>query len=188
MQGNGAASQGLGIQRARTNPDIGPILGCAAHSPCSLEPHHPDLFWYGVHGVEILYTIMGPGCERVTRIGTDGTDQVVGIWRDGRIGSFRGTRTGPHGYGALVFGKKSVTYLGKYEGYQPLVVEIARFFKTGKPPVPNDETLEIFAFMAAADASKERGGAAVTIESVLAQARAEVEARRIIDSQPKTTH
>ena len=49
---------------------------------------------------------------------------------------------------------------GGYGGYEPLVVEIAKFFKTGKPPVSAEETLEIFAFMEAADESKRKGGRA----------------------------
>src|SRR5690606_30479392 len=72
----------------------GKVLGCATYSPCSLEPHHPDLFWYGIHGVEMLFTIMGPGCESVSRTQTPTTDVVVGVWKDGRVGTFRGTRAG----------------------------------------------------------------------------------------------
>ena len=41
---------------------VGKILACDAYSPAVMEPNHPDLFWYGIHGVEFLYTVMGPGC------------------------------------------------------------------------------------------------------------------------------
>lgn len=156
-----------------TMPDVGQVLGCAAWSPCSLEPHHPDLFWYGIHGVETLFTVMGPGCERVTRVRTDGTELVTGVWKDGRVGTFRGLREGKRGYGAMVFGSEGIAPRGAYEGYQGLVREIARFFRTGEPPVPNEVTLEIYAFMEAADESKRRGGEAVTIEEVLERARGE---------------
>jgi len=166
------------IHAARNNKELGKILGCDAYSPCSLEPTHPDLFWYGVHGVETLFTIMGPGCERVTRVHTGKTDMVVGVWKDGRIGTFRGTRNGPHGYGAIVFGEKSTQYIGKFGGYQPLVQQIVKFFKTGTPPVAVEETLEIFAFMEASDESKRQGGVSVTLESVLDKAQAEVAARK----------
>ena len=166
------------IYAARTSKQLGQVLGCAAYSPCALEPTHPDLFWYGVHGVETLYTIMGTGCERVTRAHTKDTDLVTGIWKDGRIGTFRGTRSGPHGYGALVFGKKSDQVINRFGGYEPLVRQIVKFFKTGQPPVATAETLEIFAFMEAADASKRQGGVPVTLESVLSKAQAEVAARR----------
>lgn len=166
------------IFAARGSSELGRVNGCAAYSPCALEPNHPDLFWYGVHGVETLFTIMGPGCERVTRAHTEETDLVVGIWKDGRIGTFRGTRGGQHGYGALVFGEKSMQYIGKYGGYAPLVRQVVKFFKTGKPPVAAEETLEMFAFMEAADESKRQGGVPVSLESVLDKARAEVAARQ----------
>ncbi|OHB76805.1 MAG: dehydrogenase [Planctomycetes bacterium RBG_16_64_10] len=162
----------------RNNPDAGDVVGCAAFSPCPLEPHHPDLYWYGIHGVETLFTIMGAGCHTVTRIHTDGTDVVIGTWRDGRIGTFRGIRTGHATYGALVFGSKAIVRSGDFGGYEPLVEQIARFFVTGTSPVAVDETIEIMAFMAAADESRRRGGAPVTLEAVLAEARATVQARR----------
>jgi predicted dehydrogenase len=160
-----------GILAMRDDDKVGKVLGCEARGPCSLEPHHPDLFWYGIHGTEILFTIMGTGCAEVSRTQTDGTEFVVGKWGDGRIGTFRGLRDGAHGYGATVYGDKGIAQSGGYDGYQPLVVEIVKFFKTGQPPVTPEETLEIYAFMEAADESKREGGKPVTIDSVLAKAR-----------------
>jgi len=167
-----------GILGMRDDPKVGKVLGCAAYGPCSLEPHHPDLFWYGIHGVESLFTIMGTGCTSVTRVHTKGTDYVTGTWKDGRIGTFRGIRDGQSGYGALVFGSKGIAPSGGYGGYEPLVVEICKFFRSGKPPVSAEETLEIFAFMEAADESKRRGGAPVTLESVLKKAHQEAARRK----------
>ncbi len=160
-----------GTQAVLDDAKIGAIRGCNAHSPCGLEPNHPDLFWYGIHGVETLFTIMGPGCKMVTRVSTEDTELAVGQWADGRIGTFRGHRTEPHGYGATVFGEKSVVEAGKFEGYEPLLVEIVRFFKTGVPPVRAEQTLEILAFMEAADQSKRQGGRPVSIDSVMSAAR-----------------
>ena len=160
-----------GIAGMRTNVKVGDVLGCDAYGPCSLEEHHPDLFWYGVHGVETLFTIMGTGCERVSRVQTEGSELVTGVWKGGRIGTFRGVRQGHHDYGATVFGTKGIAPSGGYGGYEPLVVEIVKFFKTGKPPVSAEETIEIFAFMEAADESKRQGGKPVEIEAVMAKAR-----------------
>ncbi len=157
---------------------LGDVAGCDAYSPCDLEEHVPDFFWYGVHGVETLFTIMGTGCESVSRASTPGSDVAVGVWEGGRIGTFRGIRDGaPHDFGATVFGSKGIGQSGGYTGYQPLVAEIVKFFKTGEPPFPAEETLEIFAFMEAADESKRQDGRPVTIESVMARARAEVASR-----------
>ncbi len=154
----------------RKDQHLGDLIGCDQYSPCSLEPHHPDFFWYGVHGVEPLFTIMGTGCQAVTRVHTEGTDMAVGVWSDGRIGTFRGIRQGRRGYGSTVFGSKGIVPGGGFDGYEPLIVEIVKFLKTGKPPVSAEETLEIFAFMEAADESKRRGGCPVTLESVMKKA------------------
>jgi predicted dehydrogenase len=163
-----------GIQAVRHDRKVGEILGCATFGPCSLEHHHPDLFWYGVHGVEALFTIMGPGCESVVRLHTGETDLAAGTWKGGRIGTFRGLRAGAKPYGALVFGSKGMVSADTKGGYEPLVVEICKFFKTGQAPVSAEETLEMFAFMEAADESKRHGGAPVTLASVMAKARSQV--------------
>jgi predicted dehydrogenase len=147
---------------------IGKVLGADAYSPCSLEKSHPDLFWYGIHGVETLFTVMGTGCKTVTRISTADTDVAVGVWKDGRVGTFRGTRTGVHGYGGTAYGEKGDISLGTYAGYDPLLVKILEFFKTGAEPVKREETLEIFAFMQAAEVSKNKGGVPVEVAKVMA--------------------
>lgn len=150
---------------------IGQVTGADVYSPCTLEKTHPDLFWYGIHGVESLFTVMGTGCQTVRRIHREGMDVVIGEWADGRIGTFRGIRDGKTGYGGTAFGTEGIAPAGVYEGYEPLVQEIMQFFKTGKSPIPQEETIEIFAFMAAADESKKKGGKAVSVEKVLAKAR-----------------
>lgn len=160
-----------GIIGNRLTKDVGEIQKVEAWSPCSLEPHHPDLFWYGVHGVEILYTIMGPGCLSVERRQDDTTIWVTGKWKDGRVGVFKGVYNGKSDYGATITGSKGTKPAGKYEGYKPLCEQIGRFFKTGISPVDHDETLEMFAFMEAADESKRQNGASVTLESVMKKAR-----------------
>ena len=149
---------------------IGRVTGADAFSPCTLEKTHPDLFWYGIHGVETLFTVMGTGCKTVTRATTPDTDVVVGVWNDSRIGTFRGTRSGKGGYGGTAFGEKGSISLGSYAGYDPLLVKILEFFKTGTEPVKREETIEIFAFMQAADISKKRGGVPVEMERVMADA------------------
>lgn len=152
---------------------FGKVVGVEVFSPCSLEATHPDFFWYGVHGVETLFTLMGTGCETVVRVSTPGTDVAVGTWKDGRIGSFRGNRASAGKYGANVYLEKGLQVVDDFKGYDLLLVEILKFFKTGVAPVTPEETLELFAFMEASDESKRRGGAPVSVADVLAKARAE---------------
>ena len=144
---------------------IGVVTNAWCGSPAHLEPHHPDLFWYGIHGCESLFTVMGTGCERVKRGRTPtGGIEVTGYWSNGRVGTFREVE----GYSGLAQGTKGSLKVGAYEGYAPLVAAAVRFFQTGVSPVSQNETLEIFAFMQAADESKRRDGAEVSIREVLA--------------------
>lgn len=154
---------------------IGKVLGADTYSPATLEKTHPDLFWYGVHGVETLFTVMGTGCQSISGTFTEGFDQVTGLWADSRIGTFRGIRKGKSDYGGIVFGEKGISVLGKYSGYNPLLLEIVKFFQTGIPPVRPDETIEIFAFMAAAYESKKLKGSQVLLGKVLKDAEREAD-------------
>jgi len=163
-----------GIAAVNGEKQFGDVIGCLSYGPCSLEEHHPDLFWYGIHGVEVLFTIMGSGCESVTCTATPGTHVVTGVWPGGRIGTFRGIRTGKSGYGAYVFGTtgSGVTEDRKGGGYGPMLVEIAKFFRTGKPPIAKETTINLVAFMEAADESKKLGGKSVSIAEIMERAKA----------------
>jgi hypothetical protein len=139
--------------------------GAITWGPGPLEEHHYlDFAWYGIHPLEILYTLMGPGCVEVTRVFSADADVAVGRWKDGRLGTVRLNRPSSD-YGAVVFREKQIAQSrpNAAAGYRPLLVEIVKFFETRVPPVPNEETLEMFAFMDAAQKSRERGGAAVTL-------------------------
>jgi predicted dehydrogenase len=153
------------------NGSIGAVLGADTYSPALIEKTHPDLFWYGIHGIETLFTVMGTGCESVTRYYSEDVDIIIGIWKDGRKGTFRGIRKGQTGLGGTAFGTKAILPIGPWQSYQPLVEEIARFFRTGKAPVSSEETLEIIAFMEAAEESKKNGSKIVNLESVVKKAK-----------------
>jgi predicted dehydrogenase len=154
-------------QRLKNPEGVGRIYGYNVYGPDPIEPHHPDLMWYGIHAVEMLYTLMGPGCESVSRANSEGEDVITGKWQDGRLGVMRGFRKGLYAYGITVFGDKSILHSGdRPETYRPLLVEVAKFFRSHVAPVQPEETLEIFAFMEAADLSKARGGAAVSLSEV----------------------
>ena len=153
---------------------VGKVKSAETFSPASLEKTHPDLFWYGIHGVESLFTVMGTGCQSVRR-GTapDGKIMVTGTWEGGRTGVFRESNDSDRkGYGGKAAGESGESDVGKYDGYDPLLYAAVHFFRTGIAPVSPEETLEIYAFMEAADESKRRGGAEVTLKEVMEKARA----------------
>jgi predicted dehydrogenase len=154
-------------QRLKSAPEAGAILGANVYGPAPTEAHHPDLMWYGIHAVEMLFTLMGPGCETVTRVSSEGADIVVGRWEGGRLGVVRGIRKGKQDYGIALFGEKAnLRSEARASSYRPLLVQIIKFFQTGVSPVKAEETLEMFAFMQAADISKTKGGISVSLAEV----------------------
>ena len=152
------------------NADVGELISVLSYGPAPSEPNHPDLFWYGIHPTEALFTVMGTGCETVTRTSTEDTVVVTGIWKDGKVGTLHGLAKGRFGYKVTAFGSKAIVEQTKGGDYTPMLREVIKFFNTGKPPVAPETTLEIYAFMEAADESKRRGGTPVKISEVLRKA------------------
>ena len=150
------------------NGEMGEVFGADCYSPAHLEPSHSDFTWYGIHGVETLFTVMGPGCKSVNRMSTENSDVVVGEWKDGRIGTFRGLRTKSE-YGGIAFTEKGVVPVGGYDGYGLLLDEILKFFKTRIAPVSEQETLEIFTFMEASNQSKRYAGKIISMDATFKQ-------------------
>jgi len=147
--------------------EAGEVLGVTSWGPLAYQAGQPELFFYGIHGIEALFTAMGPGCESLTRIKTTLHEIVTGVWRGGRVGVYRGLVQGAKSYGLTIHGEKAIVNLIEEPSYAALCREIGRFFKTGVAPVSPAETLEIYAFMEAADESLRRRGAPVTIAEVM---------------------
>jgi predicted dehydrogenase len=150
------------IPKLRENPGVGKVSTVQASAPFNVLEHHPDLYYYGIHGVEALYAVMGPGCVSVSRRIEGDADVTTGKWRDGRVGVYYGplkpTDKPPI---VRVSGDKGTAESSASAPYDTLALAIAQFFHTGHSPVNVAETVEIFEYMSAAQLSKERGGAEV---------------------------
>ena len=145
-----------------TELKTGDISGVEVWGPGPLEEHHQlDLSWYAIHEAEMLFTILGRGCEEVTRMASADADVVTCRWSDGRIGTMRALR--PYSeYGAVIFRRNPKRQEFDMKAITPVArrldEEIVNFFHTRVPPVPNEDTLELMAFLDAAQRSKEAGG------------------------------
>ena len=146
------------LQSLLANQEIGEVLGAATWGPCHLPEGVPDFYFYGIHGIEVLFALMGRDCKQVTCVHAPDSDVIVGSWGERRIGTYHGIRRGSLGFGATLFGSQQNRTIDIGVPYRELCVAIARFFKTGIAPVSLDETIEIYAFMDAANASKQNGG------------------------------
>lgn len=143
-----------------TDTRHGKVIGALSYGPASLHERNPGLFHYGIHAVEVLYTLMGPGCERVVCGHEPHVDVVTGRWKDGRIASVRGIRKGRADYGALVFTEQGVRPLaiGTRYIYRELLKQIVAFFQSRQPPIDLNVTVEIVAFIEAALRSEHNHG------------------------------
>jgi predicted dehydrogenase len=144
--------------------ELGRVLGVDAYTPASVHPRNPGFFHYAVHGVEIVYALLGPGCRTVRCIHEEGVDLAVGEWSDGRVATVRGTRQGAYGLGCTAFTEKAVVPVASSRYfYRELLKRVVRMFETGESPISGEELVEVVAFQEAANASMARGGEPVPV-------------------------
>ena len=135
------------------------VFACQAFGPMNLLDDYRDYFWYGIHSTEILFTMMGKGCESVQVIPTEHADLLFGRWADGRIGSILGNRNGvtTNGHQRQAIASGAIPY------YSMMLKKIVPFFQTGESPIDIEESLNIIAFLEAASRSRAANGALVKI-------------------------
>ena len=146
--------------------DTGDVQGAISCGPAHVLAHHPDLYFYGIHPTEVLFTLLGQGCREVTFTKGKYSSVAVGRWRDGQLGTLHAIHDGAHGYRFTKLGRQMIAEgLGGID-YTPLVQQLVRFFQTGIAPVSPEQTLEIYSFMEAANESARRGGVVVDLDEV----------------------
>lgn len=148
---------GLTEALERATPEDGGIIGADCYGPTPLEPLMPGLFTYGIHAVEMLYSILGPGCVEVCTRSDDEYDLAVGVWADGRIGTVRGNRRGNYKFGALIHREQGTVFADASAHPKPyyagLLEHVIEMFRTGVEPIPIEESLEVIRFIEASNES-----------------------------------
>jgi hypothetical protein len=140
--------------------EVGQLFGVDVYSPAVLHPFNPGLLHYGVHGVEMLYALLGRGCEEVTCCFHEDGEVVTGRWSDGRIGTMRGLRRGSRGYGFTAFGERAIRHadVALEYGYRDLLAAVVPVLAGAPSPIDPAELIEVVAFQEAAYASRQNGG------------------------------
>ncbi|MFD0712042.1 Gfo/Idh/MocA family protein [Paenibacillus sp. GCM10027626] len=137
------------------------VLGADVQGPINIEPTQSYYFWYGIHLADTLFAIMGKGCKEVTAVSTEGHDVVTGKWSDGRIGTMRGGRGGVYPFGATIFQPERTIHCDSQgEGfpyYADMLQDVMAMFKSGKPALDWEETVEVIRFLEAAEESRRKG-------------------------------
>ena len=145
--------------------EIGQIMGADTFGPSALREDNPGLYNYGMHGVEMLYALLGPGCVELSCLVEEKSEVVHGRWNDGRLGSVRGIHSGRSCYGMAVWGEKGprVERVDESMMYPETAKRVTKFFETGESPLDFNITVEIMGFIEAAIKSGEQGGAVVPL-------------------------
>ena len=155
----------LGINDLKKEEDT-EVFACQAFGPMNLLDDYRDYFWYGIHSTEIVFAMLGKGCESVQVIPTAHADLLFGRWADGRIGSILGNRNGVWEFGCTITTnthQRQAVASGAVPYYSMLLKQVVPFFQTGKSPLDIEETLNIIAFLEAASRSRAANGALIKI-------------------------
>lgn len=150
-----------GLAAALANEENGPIIGMDCYGPMTLQATQPGLFWYGIHTVEMLFSVLGTSCRQVKATTSEQHDLVVGLWADGRIGTIRGNRSGNHQFGAMLHREQGSQFVDiqaySKPYYASLLEQIMIMFAGGAPAVQPEETKQIIRFIEAANESRQTG-------------------------------
>lgn len=151
------------LAAAASDEGKGKIIGADCSGPMELQPTQPGFYWYGIHMADMLYRCMGPGCVEVKVTTAEDHDVAVGVWSDGRIGTLRGNRKGNKRFGALLHREEGTEFVDIYAASKPyyasMLEAVMRMFQTGAAPLDIRETVEVIAFLEAANESRHTGRA-----------------------------
>jgi predicted dehydrogenase len=122
-----------------------------------------ELIFYGVHPLEAIVTLMGPGIASVRNVGQPGEAVVRLRFKDGRQAVMIVYEKG-FGYTLelTIHGTKGhlhVPFMDSAGFYTNMLSAFLDMVETGKPPFPAEDTLEIIKALVLAKQSVAEGGA-----------------------------
>jgi len=136
---------------------------------CATGTAPNELVFYGIHALELVHTVLGPGVEWVQNIGEGDTALVRCAYPEGTSIMLQVLGTGgwPGMHGCF-FGQKGGVHVEVEDGaayYGNMITVFARMVETRKMPIPLETTLEIIRILAAGRRSQEQGGARIAVNS-----------------------
>lgn len=138
--------------------ELGAPVAVEAYFAQSKKDNIPGWFFYGIHSVELLFGILGPGHGKISYTRAPGAEVVSSVWQNGALGTVLAPSKGNKPSGFTYFGEKGTRHCildGQYS-YRELLKQIVAFFEQRKAPVAIEETLETIRFIEEVNAA---GGA-----------------------------
>jgi len=145
--------------------DPGELVAIDAFGPGELNEGAPGLLHYGVHTIEMVDALWGPGVARVSALAMPDRHLLDMEYADGRYARLRLDRKAGYEFGATVHGTKGVHQFRVDFGpvYGNLVRGMTSFFEGGPPPAPLEAIVENVAVMVAGNRSAAEDGAWISI-------------------------
>jgi len=141
-----------------SNGELGQVVGCDTFGPMELMSPLDGFYWYGVHTVEMLVTVMGVGCQQVQSIKNKDNDLLVCQWQDGRMATIHGLRSAHCQFGITLHRADGMQFLDISDNQRPyyasLLEAILRSLPEGRSDIPDDQMLEVIRIIDAANESR----------------------------------
>lgn len=153
-------------------PDFGQLTCAVTSGPAAGDFPNPRArhpFFYGIHPVELLHTLLGPGAEAVTTRRTPRCDVGLVHYPDGRQGVINLLQKSPSLYHGAVYGERDwaeINIRNWDDFYVETLSRIITMAETGAPPYPIAWAVEVMAILTALLRSAEQGGETVTLASL----------------------
>jgi predicted dehydrogenase len=129
---------------------------------------------YGIHALEAVEPMIGPGFLTVQAHSDAGGDVMHMTHRSGvrmTIGAIHdayGSFGAAHLYGTK--GQLPLKSADTYNAFRSQLVAFIEMLRTGKRPLPFDETVELMAVIIAGRRSREQGGACISVADIIQEA------------------
>lgn len=125
---------------------------------------------YGIHALETVYPITGPGYISVQNIGDANSNVVHLRHRDGIDVLLQVTKDMGGGFGMVTLAGTAaglqLKFTDTYHAFRTQLVCFVDYLRTGKPPVPWEETRELMQLVIAGIESREQGGRRVFLSEM----------------------
>ena len=125
---------------------------------------------YGIHALETVYPITGPGYVSVQNIGDANSNIVHLRHRDGIDVTLQVTKDMGGGFGMVTLAGTAaglqLKFTDTYHAFRTQLVGFVDYLRTGKPPVPWEETRELMQLVIAGIESREQGGRRVFLSEM----------------------
>ncbi len=126
---------------------------------------------YGIHALEPVFKILGPGFSEVRTSPREGADIVTCQHSGGALATIAAVHEAYGSFGVIhAYGgttHRSIQMKDTYSAFRNQMLAVVAWIESGTNPYPFSDTVELMAVILAGIESRKRGGEAVCIKEIL---------------------